>query len=414
MTLLPAWLIAMRYFRHTQYTNAVNLLSRIAIVAIAVGTAAMFIIFSVFNGFDVLVKKIYSSFNPEIRIAAASGKFFAVDSAMVNRVKAIPGIAALSISIEDNVLLADNNSLENGKNSRQKIAVLKGIDSSYFNVNPITDSIEGEKNVGTRGGVPTAIVGKQIAYFLATDYKNNFSFISCYYINPNVSPDALHATDAFNVLQVHPAGLFEIGGEPDDKYILAPLSAVQSLLGQQGKCSYMEISLVAGADAASIAAQISHIIGNKYTVETRLQQNKTIYTMLNGEKWAMYLILSFVLLIASFTMIGALTMLVLEKKRDITILQAMGATQRTIALIFLMEGMLWAVAGAVLGLLLGACIAGAQQYWGIIKLGGSFVVESYPVKMLFTDALLIAVTMLALGILASAYPAYSVAKSRKS
>lgn len=391
------WQIALRYFAGKRKANVVPILSRISMVAIAVSSAAMVIVFSVFNGLEGVVKDLYKGFYPDIKISAAKGKFFAPDAALIQKVKSVSGIAGMTTVIEDNAIA------HNAFSGAQKVITLKGIDRNYLNVNNIRDSIVGEDTVST-GKPYTAIAGRNILAELGVDIDNVFNTILLYYPNPDGNISATDITSAYRSLEVHPAGAFHISDDQDDKYMLAPLSLVQSLLHAEGKCSSLELLITPGKEE-EVQQKLQAALGESYKVETRYEQNKSMYMVLRSEKWAIYAILTMVLLIASFNMIGALSMLVMEKQKDIGIMKAMGAQPADIRMIFVLEGVMWALAGGLSGITLGAVIVALQQRFGIVTVGGSFLMDSYPVDIQLTDTILVVLTVTVVGILAAWYPA---------
>ena len=392
------WQLAIRYLRGKRSANAVPILSRISMVAIAVSSAAMIIIFSVFNGLEFVVKDLYKAFYPEIRITVARGKFFGADSARLNTIRLLSGVKAVSTAIEDNALAIDEN------NKEQKVIVLKGIDNNYFAVNDVKRFIiHGEDSVST-GHPYTAIVGAHIINELGVDINYIYSKIQLYYLNPTATNPEADPASAYQELSLHPAGVFKIENEFDTKYVLAPLPLVQKLFRQEGRVSSIEISADPGA-VNVLQQQLKQLFGKDYRVESRYEQNRTMYSVMSAEKWAVYAILVLVLFIAEFNMIGALAMLVIEKRKDIAILKAMGARPATIRTIFLLEGTLWSLMGGLSGLALGVGICLVQQKFGIIKLQGDFLVPAFPVQIQLGDTLLVISTIMVVGLIASWYPA---------
>jgi len=390
------WKLAIRYLRGKRGANAVPILSRISMLAIAVGSGAMIVLFSVFNGFEGIVRDLYKAFYPEIKITAARGKFFAADSMQLQRVKAITGVRNIAPVIEDNVLISGNG--------EQIVITLKGITSVYFDVNDVKPYVTAGRDSISAGPVPTAIVGEHIANQLGLDVDNMFNDLALYYPDAS-SGTAFNIQSSFQTLRLKPDGVFRIQDEFDAKYVLAALPLAQQLFNAQDRLSSLEIALDPKADAVKVQSELKTLLGNRFKVETRYEQNKTLYMVMRTEKWAVYAILLLVLLIASFNMIGALSLLVLEKQKDMAILRAMGAQQRDIRGIFIAEGILWALTGGGIGLFLGGLTCLGQQHFGWLKLGGSFIIDAYPVSLQFADFLLIITTVVAVGFLAAWYPA---------
>lgn len=391
-----SWQLAWRYLRGKR-ANVVPILSRISMVAIAVGSCAMIVLFSIFNGFEYLIKDLYKAFYPELKVTVVKGKFFELDNSKLVQLKNINGITAITKVLEDNVLL--------NANDEQQVAVVKGVEANFLSVNNIKPYISEGAAIVVDHPVPTAIIGLQMANQLGVQIDNVFSRLSLYYPNAEIENIALNPQSAFRSMQLKPQGIFRIQDEFDGKYILAPLHKVQELFDQPGKYSSLEMKINANADPDHIKSRIQKILGEHYLVATRFEQNRTLYMVMSTEKWAVYGILLLVLLIASFNMIGALTMLVLEKQRDITILKAMGAENKVVRSIFITEGMLWAVIGGTIGILAGALFCVGQQQFHWIKLRGAFIIDAYPVMMKWTDFVLVFVTVTFVGLLAAAYPA---------
>lgn len=397
------WQLAFRYLRGKRSANAVPILSRISMLAIAVSSAAMIIIFSVFNGLETIAKDMYKAFYPDLSISVVKGKFFEVDSAKLNAVKQINGVKNVTLVIEDNVLANDID------NTQMKALTLKGIDNKYFAVNEVKQYItQGSDSVSAIHH--TAIAGFQVINQLGLDINFIDSKIVLYYLNPTITNPEADPASAYQELQLHPDGVFKVQDEFDTKYVLAPLPLVQDLFHEQGKYSSIEISAEPGS-AEKIKEKLQQTFGSTYKVATRYEQNSSLYSVMTGEKWGIYFILLLVLLIASFNMVGALSMLVIEKQKDIAILKAMGADQRDIRAIFLLEGVLWALIGGLTGIILGIGICLAQQKFSIVKLQGDFSVPAYPVEIHPSDLLLVIVTIFTVGILTSWYPAGRATKT---
>jgi lipoprotein-releasing system permease protein len=399
-----AFLLALRYVRGKKSANAVPILSRISMFAIMVGSAAMIILFSVFNGFEVVVRDLYKAFYPDLRITPVSGKFFAPVKELYPSLLALPGITAVAPVIEDNVLL----DTEEGE---VVIATLKGIDNRYFAVNEVQPYITNGRDSLTPGILPTAILGMQIAGRIGLDVNNDFSRLNVHYLNSKLANLTLNPTQAERTLILKPDGIFRVQDEFDSKYILAPIALTQDLFGEEEKVSAIEIKLTPGSDAEVIRENVRRLTGKSMLVETRFEQNHTLYQVLRTEKWATYAILVFVLLIASVNMIGALSLLVLEKGKDMAILSAMGATPITIRMVFLLEGLIWSGIGGLIGIIIGGAICWGQQKFGWIELDGAFVIKAYPVNLLATDFLIVLATVVGVGLLAAWYPAFRATRT---
>jgi lipoprotein-releasing system permease protein len=399
--------LASRYFRGKRSANAVPILSRISMVAITVGSCALIVLLSVFNGLEYLVKDMYKCFYPDIKITAVSGKFFSLDDAKMNAIRHTGSVLYIAPVIEDNVLVTPvtENNAAGGSDEQITYATLKGVDSNYFHVSGVKAYIVKGRDSISAYPVPTAILGQHLADVVGADVNNVFSTLNLYYPNAKVLNPVLDPANAYQQAKLKPDGTFEVGDEFDSRYVIAPLPIVRQLFQEEGKVSSLEISIDKKSDPAAVQRSIQEITGQAFHVETRYEQNKTIYAMMRTEKWAVYVILLLVLLIASFNMVGALSLLVIEKAKDIAILRAMGALPSSIRWIFILEGLLWSCTGGAIGLLLGAAICYGQQCFGWVKLQGGFVVDAYPVRMQPSDFLLVLVTILCVGLAASWFPA---------
>jgi lipoprotein-releasing system permease protein len=390
--------LAWRYFRGKRSANVVPVLSRISMVAIAVGSGALIVLLSVFNGFDDLVKNLYKAFYPEIIIMPKQGKFFSFSENNLNTLKTIKGIEAVATTIEDNVLI--NNQQE------QMVATLKGIDHNYYKVNNIKPFIYDGTDTITLQPSPTALLGLYIADQLGITTKDAGAMLTVYYPNTYASNLVLNPTDAFQSLVLVPAGVFRVQDEFDRKFILAPLSSVQSLFLQPDNFSSLEIKLVKGALPEEVKEQLSKLTFlQPFNIQTRYEQNRTMYMVMQTEKWAVYAILLLVLLIASFNMVGALTLLVLEKRKDIAILRVMGAKPVTVKSIFIVEGIIWALVGGLFGLGIGLALCYGQIRFHWIKLQGAFIIDAYPVAIRLQDVIVVILTVIIVGFLAALFPA---------
>lgn len=391
--------IAWRYFMAKKSVQAINIISWISMGAIAVAAAAMIILFSVFNGLDHTIKEMYTSFNPELKITPQKGKFFRFTPEQQKKIQDIPGVQYVSETIQDMALLSTEQ--------EQKAAIIKGVDSAWFQVSGMDSFIiEGEydwQNTTSRN--TPAIIGLSIANNLSIDVNNPFAELRIYYPKPGNS-NSLNPEKSLSRLVVRPKGIFHIQAELDNQYVLIPLATAQSLFDQQGAIAAVEIKTNRPDKINRIKKDISEIMGTGFTIANRFEQNQDLFMILSGEKWMVYAILLFVLLIASFNLTGCLYMLVLEKKKDISILKSMGFGSRSVRFVFLTEGILLAATGALAGILLGALICLGQIYFGWVGLPDGFVVTAYPVAFEWNDFILVIITALAIGFLAGLYPAF--------
>jgi lipoprotein-releasing system permease protein len=392
------WQFASRYFRAKKSTNAINIIAWVSVVAIAVGAGALIVILSVFNGFEGLVKSLYSSFYPAIKIAPASGKTIILTPAQLQQISAVPGVAHFSEVIEEKAVLRYGD--------EPTIAVLKGVDSGYNNVTDVKSNIvRGRFDTGDSVAY-RAVLGLELEGALGVDVVHSLAPVTVYLprrnVNAFVTPE-----DALNNGVLYPTGTFAIQQEFNSKYVITNIEFLRKLLELgDDEMSALEIGSRAGVNEKLLKGKLEQLLGKGYKVQTRYEQNQSLYAIMQTEKWAVYVILSFIMIIAAFNMIGSLYMLVIEKQKDITILKAMGARKSLIMRIFLAEGLIIAGIGTVVGFGLGISFCLLQQRFGIIKLEGtSFLVDAYPVSMHAADFLLVFVTIMVIGVAASWYPA---------
>ncbi|TWF45064.1 lipoprotein-releasing system permease protein [Chitinophaga polysaccharea] len=392
------WQFASRYFRAKKSTNAINIIAWVSVVAIAVGAGALIVILSVFNGFEGLVKSLYSSFYPSIKIAPATGKTILLTTDQLQKISEVPGVAHYSQVIEEKAVLRYGD--------EPTIAVLKGVDSGYNNVTDVKSHIvRGRFDTGDSVAY-RAILGLELEGALGVDVVHSLAPVTVYLPRRNVST-FVTPEDALNNGVLYPTGTFAIQQEFNSKYVITNIEFLRKLLEWgDHEMSALEISTSAGVDEKLLKQRLEALLGKDYKVQTRYEQNQSLYAIMQTEKWAVYVILSFIMIIAAFNMIGSLYMLVIEKQKDITILNAMGARKSLIMRIFLTEGLIIAGIGTLLGLGLGVGFCLLQQQFGIIKLEGtSFLVDAYPVSMHAADFILVFVTIMVIGLAASWYPA---------
>lgn len=374
-----------------------------SISAIAVGTAALLIILSVFNGFEGFIKDLYTSFYPDIKITATQGKTFTTDYNTIKSIKELDGIKVISYSLEDKVLLSYGED--------QTIAVLKGIDTNYNAITKMNESVNYGLMDFTNSQMSAPIVlGLGIANKLGAS-EQSLMPITCYAFR-NSKGLNLSNLSAFSQRDFGVQGVFYLQDDIDDKYAFAPLTMVQNLLGKEDAFSSIEIGIKEGANAKSIKSKLKNILSSKkLKAETRYEQNKTLFMILSSERWAVYAVLSLMLFIASFNIVGCLAMLILEKEKDIAILRTMGSQTSFIKKIFLSTSVLISLIGALIGCLLAIAFAIIQINFGLLKLGDdNFLVDAYPVDMHLFDFVLVVVTVVIIALIAGYWPAKKAAK----
>lgn len=395
------FLFAWRYFRSKKSVNTINIIAWISVLAIAVGTAALIIVLSVFNGFEDLVKGLYSDFYSDVRVTAVKGKFISCTPDQIAKIKAVNGVARLSLYAEEKAVLTNGD--------YQTIVYLKGVDDQFRTVCDIPRHIEnGAYDLGTTDQ-PSLVLGSGISNAVGAMPDNKLINLVIYL--PNRKATNFNSIDAMHSYNVAPSGIFAIQQEFDDKYAFTNIAFLQYMLDlQPNEISGVEIALKPGADENKIKIALQQILGSNYAVQTRYEQNQSLFSIMQMEKWVIYAILSLILLVAAFNMIGALTMLVLEKQKDIAVLKAMGAHDTKIQRIFLSEGLLLATVGGVSGMLIALLICELQQNFHLVKLeGNTFIIDYYPVQMHLPDFLLVAITVFTVAIIAAWVPSRKAA-----
>lgn len=395
---------AWRYFKAKKSANAINIIARVTTCVIAFATCCQVLVLSVFNGFEGLVKSLYSSFYTDLKIIPTTGKTFLLNEAQLSQVNKQPYVFHTSLIAEENALLQNDES--------QSLLRLKGVDDQFQKVSGLPGKItNGKFNIGTADH-PSIIVGAGIQYQADITVNDAFAPEELTVILPkknNRSNDPMQSLSEGNVTAT---GVFAIQQDFDNSYAITNIDFVKQQMGfAKDEFSAAEIKLKPGADIKDCKESLQLLLGNKFTVQTRFEQNTSLYNTMIVEKWAIYAVLTLILVIAAFNMVSALTMLVLEKKQDIAILQSMGSTRIQIKKIFLTEGILLGSLGTICGIALAVLICFLQVKFKLIPLrGGSFLIDYFPVKFIVTDFLLVAVTAMTISVIASWFPAHKASR----
>ncbi len=398
---LPLY-IAKRYLFARKKRNAINIISSISLLGVMVGTAALVVVLSVFNGFDDVVKSLINSFDPDLRITVLKGKNFLPEDAGKSKILVIPGVEAVSEIFEENSLVRYDD--------KQYITTMKGVDSKFVNVTGIDSMLSEGRFILEENNHPYAIVGQGVAYNLRMGL--NFIKPLIFYVPRRTGKvNMTNPTASFNREVVFPSGIFSIEQAFDSRYVILPIEIVRRLMEYDKEVTSLEVKIKEGADKDKVQSEIESITGPSFDVKNRFQQNEVFYRIMRSEKWATFLILFLILIIASFNIVGSLTMLIIDKKEDITTLRNLGASNTLIRKIFLTEGWLISILGSAAGVFLGTIISLLQENYGLIKIGGSgtFVIDAYPVNFQYSDLLLVWFTVVLIGFLAALLPARKIA-----
>lgn len=396
--------IARRYLFAKKSHNAINVISMISVCGIAVATMALVCALSVFNGFTQVVATTFSAFDPELQITPAQGKVFDAADAAVKQLDRIDGIDFTSQSLEENALLKYGDS--------QQPIILKGVSSRFVDLANVRKLIIDGDFILREGDVDNAVIGAGLAMTLGVR-ANFLSPVEIYIPKRNVRINMANPSTAFTQSQAYIGGVFALNQEKyDTQMMLISIDQMRELLDYSSEVSSIDVKLKPGADTGKVKGEIKKLLGNGYEVKDRFEQQADMYRMVNVEKWVTFLILAIILVIAVFNVVGSLSMLILEKKDDIKILQNLGAGNNLIARIFMIEGWLITFVGAIAGMILGVAVCLAQQYLGLLKLGdpGAFAVDAYPVQVEPMDVVVIFLTVCLFGVLAVLYPVTNMKK----
>lgn len=382
---LPVF-IARRYFFSRYSATAVNILAGISIAGLVVGTGALLVILAAFNGLEDLVKSFYASFDPDYKVEIKIGKNFPYQAEKYDELIHWDEIESVSQVLEERVLLRYRE--------QEFIATARGVDSNYHRTTGIADAVyRGQYKTQH----PDAVVGIGVAYNLGMSYVGRTETIEMFV--PRASVKNLSRPDrAFHQDIVFPAGLFAVQPEFDVRYILTDLARLQRMSEQESTVSAIEIKVRDGVRASRIQEKLRDFFGDEFHVRNRIEQQAAFFKVMRAEGLITYLIFTFILLISSFTLLGSLSMMILDKKKDTHTLWFLGMPRSQLRQVFFAEGLLITFVGAVIGLALGGVFAFLQHYFGLVTMGAGYVVEAYPVRLNVLDVFKVLATVLVIGI----------------
>ncbi|RZL51142.1 MAG: ABC transporter permease [Pedobacter sp.] len=390
-----AFYIAKRYLFAKKSTNAINIISAISVLGVFVGSTALIIILSVFNGFEEVVLKMFNTITPQILIIPAKGKTFDANTTYFTTLKHHQSVFSYTEVLSENALIRYND--------KQVPALVKGVSDEFIkNKSLDTIMVEGHFVLQNKTG-PTAVIGSALQAYLGVNVADPFEPLHIYSPKKGVSGNSINPMDDFTVLNISPSGVFEVQQEFDN-IIIVPIEFARKLLGEENQVSAIEINVNEGVNPDELKAEVSKKLGSGFVVKDRIQQNQALYNVLGSEKWMVYIILTFILIIAIFNIIGSLTMLVIDKLKDISILHSLGAGKKLIKRIFLLEGMMITLAGCIFGLIIGFIFCLLQQKYGWFKMGESnlLISNAYPIAFKLNDFILVFVTVSIFSLIASA------------
>ena len=393
--------IARRYLFSKKSTNAINVISMISMVGVAVATMALIIVLSVFNGFHDMVASFFTQFDPQLKVIPVEGKTAPADDPILTQIRQLPQVDVVTETVEDQALAIFFD--------KQAMVTVKGVDDNFSELTHINEIVYGDGEFELHAAdLEYGTIGIRLAQELGIGARFG-TFLKIYAPQREGQPDLSNPSEAFEVDSLMSPGVVFCTrqGKYDRSYILAPIAFARRIFAQQGMVSALELRLKDGSNLDGVKKEMRRIADGKYQVLDRFEQQADTFRIMQIEKFIAYIFLTFILVVASFNIIGSLSMLIIDKKEDIKTLRNLGANDRQITSIFLLEGRMIAALGAVMGILLGLLLCWLQQEFGLVGMGsseGMFVVNAYPVSVHYSDVLIVFVTVLAVSWLAVWYP----------
>lgn len=389
-------LIARRYLFAKKSHNVINIISAISATGMALGTAALVIILSVYNGFSDFVSKSVSVIESDLLVEASGSKVFRPDDAQVSWLRDLPEVERVCEVLEENVFI--NYEGNNG------VAKAKGVDSLYQVYTPVRDKMVDGQFALSKGDIRQVAVGIGFAYKMGINPRL-IAPVELYFPDRNKKISISNPAASLRSQKVWPSGLFSITTDTDNTLMIVQLDVMRDLLGYSKEVSALELTLKEGADTKLLAEKIGQKIGSGFEVKDRYRQNEALYKMMRTEKMVVYLVLIFIVIVIALNIFGSLTMLMIEKEDDIATLSSMGARARLIRRTFVLEGWMITLLGMAVGLILGLAAVLAQQEFGFVKMPGEFALMNYPVIIDWMDIIITAVSVAAIGYLIAMIPA---------
>ena len=393
--------VARRYLFSKKSTYAINVISMISAIGVAVATMALVIVLSAFNGFHDLVATLFTRFDPQLEITPVMGKTAPADDPLLATVRQMPEVAVVTECVEDNALAVFQD--------KQAMVTIKGVDDNFKDLANIQSTLYGDGEFCLHAAnLNYGILGIQLAQQLGTGTLWTDP-LRVYAPIKEGQIDITDPTQGFVVDSLDAPGVvfYVKQTKYDSRYILVPIAWARNLFGEQGMVSSLELRLKEGSDIGAVKKKIAATVGDKYRVRDRYEQQDDTFKIMQIEKLFAYVFLTFILVVACFNIVGSLSMLIIDKRDDVVTLRNLGASDRQIVRVFLFEGRMISVAGAVIGILIGLLLCWLQQQYGLVKLGGSdasFIVNAYPISVHYLDVFLVFLTVVAVGWLAVWYP----------
>ena len=385
--------IANRYLLANKSHNLINIITWISILGISVGSFALIVVLSAFNGLEKVISSMNNRLTPDLQIAAVKGKTIDLTAFPLGQLKDVQGVEYVVPTITEDALFRAND--------KQHIGQVKGVGLEYQQIDRLSEVIfgDGDLVLSDEDEHYFAVPGAGVAWYLGINAYNPYAMVRIY-VPKRGNASIMNLENSFNSDVVTVRSVFATEQELDEKLVLVPFDMLSELLEYEDKATNVEVFTTSNADINKVKKSVASIIGSDYSVKNQQEQQETLYKIMRSEKWAVYVILTFILILATFNVVGSLSMLMIDKRKDTEILKAMGADNSLIQRIFMNEGLLISVAGGIIGLLLGIILVLLQQQFGFVKFGtggGNYVVDAYPVLLKMKDVLLIFATILVVG-----------------
>ena len=384
--------IANRYLLAKKSHNLINIITWISILGISVGSFALIVVLSAFNGLEKVISSMNNRLTPDLQIAAVKGKTIDLTAFPLGQLKDIQGVEYVIPTITEDALFRAND--------KQHIGQVKGVGLEYQKINRFNEIVFGGGDfvLSDEDEHIFAVPGAGVAWYLGINPYNPYAMVRIY-VPKRGNASRMSLESSFNSDMITVRSVFSTEQSQDEKLVLVPFDMLSDLLEYEDKATNVEVFVASNADINKVERAVNSVIGKNYNVKNQKEQQETLYKIMRSEKWAVYIILTFILILATFNVVGSLSMLMIDKRKDTEILKAMGADNRLIQRIFMSEGLLISVAGGFIGLLLGIILVLLQQQFGFVKFGsgGNYVVDAYPVMLKLKDVLLIFATILLVG-----------------
>ena len=383
--------IANRYLLAKKSHNLINIITWISILGISVGSFALIVVLSAFNGLEKVISSMNNRLTPDLQISTVKGKTIDLTTFPLGQLKEVQGVDYVIPTITEDALFRAND--------KQHIGQVKGVGVEYQKIGRMNEIIYGADGFLLSDGEHNfAVPGAGVAWYLGINAYNPYAMVRVY-VPKRGNASQMSLENSFNSDVLTVRSVFSTEQEQDEKLVLVPFDWLSELLEYENKASNVELFVAPNADINKVKKEVKAVIGESFIVKNQQEQQATLYRIMRSEKWAVYVILTFILVLATFNVVGSLSMLMIDKRKDTEILKSMGADNSLIQRIFLNEGLLISVAGGVIGLLLGIVLVLLQQQFGFVKFGtgGNYVVDAYPVLLKLKDVLLIFATILVVG-----------------